>query len=181
MDSLPTFRFHPDPIATGSVERSSKTCVCCGRARGYVYVGPVYSNVEYDSCICPWCIADSSAHEKLHASFHDEASIGGVEWDDVPLASIEEITYRTPGFSGWQQERWWSHCGEAARFLGRAGCKELQEAGPQAIEAIRQSAGLPAGPDWDRFFNALDKEGSPTAYLFNCSKCGRFGGYQDCD
>ena len=28
---------------------------------------------------------------------------------------------------------------------------------------------------------ALDKEGSPTAYMFRCRKCGQLGGYQDCD
>jgi len=39
---------------------------------------------------------------------------------------VEEVAYRTPGFSGWQQERWWTHCREwrnccgAMRMPGRA-------------------------------------------------------------
>ncbi|WP_274521918.1 CbrC family protein [Burkholderia pyrrocinia] len=37
--SLPAFRYHPDPLATGSVIRSDARCVCCGDARGYVYAG----------------------------------------------------------------------------------------------------------------------------------------------
>ncbi|MCU9953286.1 CbrC family protein [Burkholderia pyrrocinia] len=33
--SLPAFRYHPDPLATGSVIRSDARCMCCGDARGY--------------------------------------------------------------------------------------------------------------------------------------------------
>jgi hypothetical protein len=102
-------------------------------------------------------------------------------WDEVPEEVIEEIAFRTPGFIAWQQEQWWTHCGDAAKFLGRAGKKELEVAGPQAIAAIQESAGLDDGDEWGEFFEALDKDGSPTAYLFQCSKCGKLGGYQDCD
>jgi uncharacterized protein CbrC (UPF0167 family) len=180
--ALPTFKYHPDPISTGTVVKSSTECVCCGKARGFIYTGPVYAVEEYDQCICPWCIADGSAHEKLEASFTDEDGIGGrAMWDEVSDEVKEELAYRTPGFSGWQQEQWWTHCGDAAVFLGRAGRKELKALGPQAIAAIQDSAGLPDGPEWDQFFAALDKESSPTAYLFRCTKCGQSGGYQDCD
>jgi uncharacterized protein CbrC (UPF0167 family) len=169
-------------VATGSVVESDAECVCCGQACGFVYAGPVYAVEEYDRCICPWCIADGSAHEALDASFTDEAGVGGYgRWDEVPGAVVEEVAYRTPGFSGWQQERWWAHCVDAAQFLGRAGRQELEALGPQALAAIRDSAGLPDGPQGDRFLAALDKEGSPTAYLFRCTKCGRLGGYQDSD
>ncbi|WP_412524086.1 CbrC family protein [Burkholderia sp. S-53] len=43
--SLPAFRYHPDPLATGSVIRSDARCVCCGDARGYVCAGPVHAVV----------------------------------------------------------------------------------------------------------------------------------------
>lgn len=179
---LPTFEYHPDPVATGSVVESGNECVCCGKARGFIYTGPVYAVAEYQDCICPWCIADGIAHERLDASFTDKDGIGGYgEWDDVPDEVKEAVAYRTPGFCGWQQERWWTHCGDAGQFLGPAGRKELQALGPQAIAAIQDSAGLSDGPEWDRFLAALDKEGSPTAYLFRCAQCGQLGGYQDCD
>jgi uncharacterized protein CbrC (UPF0167 family) len=177
----PTFKYHPDPVATGSVVESDAECVCCGQARGLIYDGPTYAVEEYESCICPWCIADGSAHEQLDASFTDEAGVGGCgQWDAVPEAVVSEVAHRTPGFSGWQQEQWWTHCGDAARFLGRAGRTELEGFGPAAIDAIRASTGLDDGPEWRRFFAALDKEGSPTAYVFQCSICGALGGYQDC-
>jgi uncharacterized protein CbrC (UPF0167 family) len=180
--ALPTFKYHPDPVATGHVIKSDTECICCGKIRGFIYTGPVYAVEEYGEQICPWCIADGSAHEKFDASFTDEVGIGGSGlWDEVPEEIVEEVAYRTPGFCGWQQEQWWTHCGDAAQFIGRAGRKELEGLGPQAITAIQESAGLSEGPEWDQFFAALDKEGSPTAYMFRCMQCGHLGGYQDCD
>jgi uncharacterized protein CbrC (UPF0167 family) len=179
LESLPTFKYHSDPIATGSIVESETECECCGRSRGFIYTGPVYAEGEYVECICPWCIADDTAHQNLGASFTDEASIGGCDArDSIELAIIEEVAHRTPGFNGWQQERWWTHCGDAAQFLGAAGKQELIALGPEAILAIRGSAGL---EDWEDLFEALDREGSPTAYVFRCRKCGAFGGYHDCD
>lgn len=180
--SLPRFTYHPDPLATGSIIASPTVCVSCHQARGYVYTGPVYAEEEYDAQICPWCIADGSASARLDASFTDDEGIGGGgEWDDVPEAVVEEVARRTPGFSAWQQEQWWTHCGDAGQFIGRAGQGELQALGAGAIAAIQDSAGLDDGPQWDHFFGALRKDGSPTAYMFRCRHCGELGGYQDCD
>ncbi|MFD5428959.1 CbrC family protein [Streptomyces sp. NPDC127084] len=43
----------------------------------------------------------------------------------VPPVAPAAITKRTPGFSGWQQERRLIHCGDGAAFLGTAGADEL--------------------------------------------------------
>lgn len=119
---LPSFKYHPDPIATGAIEPSSETCKCCNQARGFIYIGPVYARDDYDHSICPWCIADGSAHAKLGASFSDDVGVGGGgAWCVVPGSVVDEVANRTPGFSGWQQEQWWTHCDDAAQFLGRAG------------------------------------------------------------
>lgn len=181
--NIPSFKYHPDPLATGSVIASNAICECCDKERGYIYVGPVYydGEEELEDALCPWCIEDGSAHQKFGATFTAEYTIGGGEWDPVPKAVVAEIAQRTPGFCGWQQERWWTHCGDAAAFLGRAGKKELLAYGPAAITAIQDSTGLPDGKEWDWIFSALDKDGSPTAYIFRCIKCGSLGGYQDCD
>jgi hypothetical protein len=103
---LPTFKYHPDPVSTGSIEQSASVCIVCGQARGWIYTGPVYASGEYVNCICPWCIADNSAHAKLDAEFTDLAGIG--EFDprvSVAKAITEAVAFRTPGFIGWQQER----------------------------------------------------------------------------
>ncbi len=95
---LPIFKYHPDPVATESIVPSDALCVCCGRARGYIYAGPVYSEEELEESLCPWCIADGSAHERFDACFTDEGGIGDYgTWDLVPSEIVDEIAYRTPG------------------------------------------------------------------------------------
>lgn len=117
--TLPTFRYHPDPIATGSVATSGAVCRACNRARGYIYTGPVYAEIELEDALCPWCIADGSAAARFTAEFVDPAGVGDYgRWDAVPAAVVDEDAKRTPAFTGWQQERWWTHCGDAAMFLG---------------------------------------------------------------
>ncbi len=178
-EALPQFKYHPSPIDTGSVEPSAAACVCCKRVRGYVYSGPVYSPAEQIDDICPWCIADGSAHHKLEAEFVDRAGVGDYgSWPHVPDAVADEVAYRTPGFEGWQQERWFTCCGDAAAFLGRAGYRELCAFGPAAIEAVRVELGY-SGQDWNDYLRALDKDGQPTAYVFRCLHCGKVGAYSD--
>jgi uncharacterized protein len=178
--SLPKFDYHPDPVATGSVIPSNAVCDCCGQAHGFIYDGPVFTEEEVKA-ICPWCIANGNAHKELGASFTDENGIGGYgEWEAVSKPVIEAIAYRTPGFTGWQQEQWWTHCGDAAEFLGRHGIVELEALGLEALTVIRESSGL-EGEELELLMSALDRDGSPRAYMFRCRKCGRLGGYWDCD
>lgn len=180
--SLPNFRYHPDPLATGSIIPSGTECVCCGQVRGYVYVGPVYAREELDRRLCPWCIGDGSAHARFGATFTDRMGVGGYgDWDEVPQVVAAEIADRTPSFCAWQQERWWTHCGDGAEFLGRAGRAEVEAYGPELIHALREDAGLDQDGEWQEYFAALDQDGSPTAYVFRCRKCGKLGGYSDCD
>jgi uncharacterized protein len=107
------------------------------------------------------------------------AAIGGYgDWEKVSDAIAEAVAYRTPGFSGWQQERWFTCCGDAAGYIGRSGYKELVAFGPQAIAAIRTESKLD-GEEWDEYLRGLDKDGQPTAYLFRCLHCAKIGGYSD--
>ncbi|MFT3890306.1 MAG: CbrC family protein [Anaerolineales bacterium] len=178
---LPFFKYHPEPLRTGSVRPSQDKCKCCGQIRGYIYIGPVYARQEYLKCICPWCIADGSAHKKFNAEFTDSMGIGGFgRWEKVSELIIEEIVSRTPGFASWQSENWFTHCGDAAAFLGPVGYKELKEYGVDAIEAIRISSFVPEN-EWEQYLKILDKDGSPVAFLFKCLHCGMYGGYVDVD
>jgi len=178
--SSPSFRYHPDPIATGSVIASAAVCRCCGQERGLIYTGPVYAEEELQDALCPWCIADGSAAAQCGAEFVDGAAVGDYgHWDGVPPAVIEEVSRRTPGFSSWQGERWWTHCGDAAAFLGPCGAIELCSTWAAALPAIRADVGY-EGQDWDEYVAALDREHGPTAYVFRCLHCGQLGGYSDC-
>jgi uncharacterized protein CbrC (UPF0167 family) len=179
MADLPTFRYHPDPLATGAIRPSDEECICCSQARGFIYTGPVYAEEDLDDSLCPWCIADGTAAATFAATFVDEDGIGGYgAWDPVPAAVTQEVAQRTPAFSGWQQERWWTHCRDAAEFLGVAGRRELEERWPGAIPLIRTEAGYEAS-DWAEYFAALDRQHGPTAYVFRCHHCGQLGGYSD--
>ena len=176
---LPNFRYNPDPISTGSVVPSKAECVVCHSSRGFLYSGPVYAEVDVDVKLCPWCIANGRAHDELGAEFTDGAGVGDYgTWEAVRDEIRETVAFRTPGFSGWQQERWFTCCGDAAAFLGRAGREELEKAGVQAVEAIRSEIGY-TGSDWENYFAGMSRDGQPTAYLFRCLHCGKYGGYSD--
>lgn len=124
---LPKFKYHPDPIASGSVVKSDKVCACCNEAKGYIYEGNVYDEEdERDDAICPWCIADDSAHEKFDASFNDAEGL----YDQVPPEVADEVEFRTPGYSGWQQEHWLACCGDAAAFREPVGYAEITQRYP---------------------------------------------------
>jgi uncharacterized protein CbrC (UPF0167 family) len=180
--SLPAFKYHPDPVGTGNVVESDEECLCCGQARGYIYTGPVYALDELDEQICPWCIADGSAHRKWNATFTDPEGVGDYgHWGQVPRAVIEEIAHRTPGFGGWQQERWWTHCGDGAEFLGVVGYREAAAYAPELLEALVCDISFPSAAERERYLHALNKDGSPTGYAFRCTKCGKLGGYSDRD
>lgn len=179
--NIPIFNYHPEPLKTGSIEESDNECECCGKTTGYIYTGPVYSEEELNDCICPWCIANGKAHEKFGAEFTDYDGISDYgSWEDASKEAKEEISFRTPGFCGWQQERWWTHCGDGCAYLGRAGKNEILEYGNDLIESLKNDSGL-NGEDWETFLKALDPEDSPTAYVFKCLHCGKLEGYQDCD
>lgn len=178
---LPRFKYHPDPVATGSIKKSAKKCRCCGQATGYIYAGPVYSEDDLEEALCPWCIESGRAHEEFDAEFVSADGVGGYgDWDEVPAEVIQEVVFRTPGFAGWQEPRWFTCCGDAAAFLGAAGHDELSGEWAGAVPAIRAECGL-AGDDWEEYFESLSKDDSPTAYIFRCLHCGRLGGYSDCD
>ena len=177
-EPLPEFPYHPDPLETGVIVKSDATCRCCERGRGFIYTGPVYAVDELQESLCPWCIADGSAGARFEAMFTDDIAVP----EDVPAEVVGIVTTRTPGFSGWQQEHWLYHCGDGAAFLGASGWPEV-EARPAAVESLRQE-NLARGwskPQVEEYLRSLDKEGSPTAYLFKCRHCGTDLAYSDFD
>ncbi|HVU47354.1 MAG TPA: CbrC family protein [Terracidiphilus sp.] len=179
--ALPKFKYHPDPITTGSIIRSSLKCTQCQLIRGWTYAGPIYGRFDDEPVLCPWCIADETAHQLLGAEFVDPLGVGGYgDWDAVAHTVIEEICFRTPSFNGWQQEKWYTHCNDAAVFVGCAGRRELEALDRAAHDFIKSESGY-TDKEWALYFNRLDIDRSPTAYLFRCRHCNSWGGYSDCD
>src|SRR5262245_51685164 len=87
-EELPTFVYHPDPVATGSIVRATLTCSCCERERAYTYAGAVFAEEELEDELCPWCIADGSAAEKYDATFTDAT------WGDAVPAQVTDVVCR---------------------------------------------------------------------------------------
>jgi uncharacterized protein len=168
---LPSFRYHPDPLGSGSIVQSAERCRCCGKTRGYIYAGPVYSEEELDDALCPWCIADGAAHGKFDATFVDSETFG----EDVPAGAMDEIAGRTPGFDSWQNGQWPGCCGDAAAFVAPAGIHELraqQDMEGSVMTYIVQEMGISGGAAV-RLLDSLRTDKGPTVYIFQCLHCGR--------
>ena len=167
--TLPEFRYHPDPVATGSVIESAEACERCGQARGYLYKGPIFAEEKITS-LCPWCIADGSAAEELDVSFttlylHELP-------EGVPIDVVREVSRRTPGFTAWQEADWLFHCSDAAEYLGRVGYEDVADM-PEVIQSLT-----------DGFLNEesvtfIRADGDLTGYLFRCRHCGVKLAYAD--
>lgn len=168
--ALPAFRYHPDPIHSGSIVESDAKCRCCKKSRGYIYTGPVYSEVDLEDMICPWCIASGDAAKKYEATFVDSEAFS----DGTPDEAMEEIMERTPGYSAWQSESWPSCCGDATAFVMPAGIKEIREQCYEhegsIMSHIVHKMSI-SGSAATRLLDSLNKDQGPTVYVFRCLKC----------
>jgi uncharacterized protein CbrC (UPF0167 family) len=166
---LPAFRYHPDPIATGSVERSDAECRCCGQRRGYIYICNSFCEEELDEALCPWCIADGSAAQKFDATFSDGHPLSKA---GVPEAVIEEVTCRTPGYISWQQDKWLCCCGDACEFHGRP-TREQLAALPGPLEEVASITHW-SPEEWAKYVQKyVPGSMSMGIYHFVCRHCGR--------
>jgi len=168
---LPVFRYHPDPLASGSIIASDLQCRCCRERRGYVYTGPVYVEEELQDSLCPWCIADGSAYGRFQANFVDVEAFP----EGTPSEAMDEIVRRTPGFATWQGERWPQCCGDATAFQSPMGIEELRRqpgAESFALSHIIYEMQISGGAA-KRLLDSLRRGSGPTAYLFECLQCHR--------
>jgi uncharacterized protein len=171
---FPHFRYHPDPIGNGLITVSATVCVCCNRARGYIYRGPVYAVQELNEQLCPWCIASGAAATKFGATFTDEESL--LANGDLGPGTVEEITKRTPGYIGWQQETWLTHCNDACAYDGFPTNAELDGDLSEAVATLVDDLGI-SSRDWQMMRKAyvpgvFQPQGHVGLYKFICLRCG---------
>jgi uncharacterized protein len=173
-EELPQFKYHPDPVGNGLVIKSDRTCQCCGKGRGFIYRGPIYSVHDLDGGICPWCIADGSAAAKFNATFTDDVPL--LEGGDLDPAIVEEIIMRTPGYIGWQQEAWQTHCSDACAYMGFPTHEELNGVLAEAVITMTEDLGIPE-KTWQTMHKAFvpggfQPQGRVGLYKFRCLHCG---------
>jgi uncharacterized protein CbrC (UPF0167 family) len=173
---LPRFTYHPNPIETGSIVPSDEVCECCGIKRGYVYCTVPYGEVEYEY-LCPWCIADGSAHEKLGVEFSDSWPL---EKANVPQHVIEQVSFRTPGYLSWQQENWLACCNDACEYHGDAPAAELQALDSDGLINLSRDTGFSV-EDLIEIVKHYQPKGSPAFYKFVCRHCRTVRYSADCD
>jgi uncharacterized protein len=164
---LPHFRFHPNPLKTKAIIPATIRCRVCNETRSFKYQGPFYSETEVED-ICPWCIANGRAAELFKGEFQDAASIE----TDLNPESLNELTKRTPGYTGWQQETWPTHCGEACQFIDYATWQEISSLTVELIEDLQRIA-LNLNLSLTELNEELKTNPSIQAYLFKCIDCGR--------
>ena len=176
--TMPEFKYHRDPLQSGSVEESDKRCRCCGNARGYIYAGPVYSEEDLDGSLCPWCIAEGTAHAKFGAIFVDEAALP----DGLPETVVDEVARRTPGYSSWQSEQWFACCNDAMTFLEPVGIQDIRdhyrELEFSVLSNIIYDLHISGGAA-TRVLESLNKKSGPTAYVFQCLHCHAYRTFVD--
>lgn len=184
MKNLPTFKYHPDPVATKVFERLNEVCDCCQQSSEYIYTPSVYCR-ETVSGLCPWCISSGRAHEKFDLVITPNVGVSFLSeepWSPVPESVRQEIMYRTPGFAGYQEEHWWSHCGDGGAFLGYVGDLPAEVfAAPESKKFIEDMQRLHeiSAEDWQWLIETPDREHAITFFVFRCLHCGEIGGYGD--
>ncbi|MCK4624201.1 MAG: CbrC family protein [Phycisphaerae bacterium] len=163
MADLPSFRYHPNPVGTGVIVKRLTQCPVRQKHRDYTYEGPFYSTEEVED-ICPWCIHDGSAAIRFKGEFQDSASAE----EGPPPQALDELIHRTPGYCGWQQERWLAHCNDFCAFLGYVGWKEIEPIIGELQDDIESE-----GYAMEELKESLLRGGSHQGYLFRCLHCGR--------
>ena len=200
---LPYFKYHPDPISTGSIKKSNRTCESCEEQRGFIYTGSFYSKHSLND-ICPWCIASGFAADKYDGSFISQIdlvqvidtrepkrgmskfflslfSVNGSNSDKSLRANWrEELFYRTPGFSSYQEEIWLSCCDTPCEFRGLATVDDFRKISEEEKLRLFQNSSVCA-----EYLEELQEGENETKhdyyFKFVCASCNEIRFLEDLD
>lgn len=184
------FRYHQEPLKTGAFHNDqSVICDCCNEETDVYYDGPFYSIEDIDY-LCPSCIGSGEAIEK----FQDLELTGDTDQKlEGPTAEEKKRELMcTPGYKGWQQEVWLTHCNDYCEFVGHVGWEELQkevydfphEKDRKKVPIIDLIEKSDVELDWisrEELSERLVNNGSMQGYLFKCLHCGKYRLHIDMD
>ncbi|KQL50519.1 hypothetical protein AN964_22950 [Heyndrickxia shackletonii] len=160
-------KYNPNALFLGVIIKEKTSCPVCKKEREYMYEGPFYAEDNVEG-ICPWCILDGSATKKYDGEFQDVDSCEEVDKQEY----IDELIHRTPGYVGWQQEYWLSHCGDFCAIVQYVGWEEIKHFENELAEDIKKIC-TEYGLTKQGFQNGLKNEGNLQGYLFECIYCGK--------
>ncbi|MDP4144334.1 MAG: CbrC family protein [Bacillota bacterium] len=146
------------------VKRNS-ICPVCNQETDYVYEGPFYSVSDVDD-ICHWCIKNGMATHKYDGEFQDIASCEEVEKREY----VDELVHRTPGYMGWQQEVWLSHCGDFCAFEKYVGWEDIKDMLDELDDDLKE---ISRGYGLSRLELEKALGRGLQGYLFKCVVCGK--------
>ncbi|QQE11174.1 CbrC family protein [Planctomycetota bacterium] len=176
-DELPKFKYHPDPIATGSIEASEDKCACCGMRRGYLCVVGYFGQGD-EEFMCPWCISDGTARRKLHNNLFDEWTL---QKAGISKEIIDEVHQRTVPYESWQTPEWQACCGDACEYHGTPEREDLEKLSFEEGQELYYDC-FEDEADWREHVAEFDKETMHGGvYKFVCKHCGKVLMYYDCD
>lgn len=165
MDELPKYKYQPNALELGIIEKKNIDCPVCHKNREYAYSGGIYA-VEEVEFICPWCIANGSASKKYDGMYIDAASCEKVSDQN----KLIELVTKTPNYISWQQEAWPAHHDDYCSFENYVGWKEIEHLKEKLsgdIERIKSEYRL-SQSELEQY---LVNDGGMQGYLFKCLHC----------
>jgi uncharacterized protein len=164
------------PVGVTRNVLGGRTC-CFGYIdkNGDIYTGSVHADTDLNDALCPWCIADGSAHRRFGAEFVDLFD------GNVPKAMEEEVRFRTPSYTPWQQICWHVCCGEPAEYWGMADKLSIRPEWAGAIPSIRAQIKPADDRELEAYLGSLSTDRGPSAYVFRCKTCRQLYAHTDFD
>jgi uncharacterized protein len=172
-ETLPFFKYHPNPIETGNIKASEDICLCCHQRRGFIYQATIHTELDLEGSVCPWCIADGRAAEKFDASFTESGFP-----QELSPEIVEELSKRTPGYLCWQVDVWEFHCQDACEFHGDAAETEVKSFDRETFLRFCDENFLTeeTGREIIEYYKC---PGNPAIYKFVCRHCQHISFYMD--
>lgn len=173
-ESLPFFKYHPNPVETENIKVSEDICLCCNQNRGYIYQASIHTKLRLNGSVCPWCIADGSAAKKFDATFTDCGFIKTIS-EEIK----EELSKRTPGYICWQVNVWSFHCDDACEFHGDVSEDEVRSFDEETFLRFCDDNFLDEENGKEMISQYYEYPGNPAIYKFVCRHCQDVSFYMD--
>ena len=168
---LPHFKYHPDPIKTGTFKTDEVVrCNCCGKKTDIYY--SFYSDAKSKRVnVSPDCVHNGNAY----ATFGDD--INNIRYgeecaDFMDKSKIEELTRCTPGYIFMQDGEWLYHCGDFCAFIGCVGWNDIEQMG--IADEIKTYIYETYFSKAEKIIDSLINSYTVTLYLFRCLHCGKY-------